>query len=591
MKSLLKYSDVPVSTLWWILAAPLLALGWLLPNHSLPWTTFHSDAWIAAVLGVIGLMGLIKGGSTVRFYTANLVTALAVVVPLLQFTAGLIPFFGQAFMASLYLAGFLLAQIAGQQWQQWKPVLIGDILFSAMGIAALVSVGLQLYQWLGLTRDSGMLDIWVIGFDGNRPAANLGQPNQLSTLLLWGLLAIAWGIWRKQLHGAVAAIFAGFLLIGLALAQSRTALLGLLLMAVLLGFWRPLGRQASVRVGVVAAAVFYFTVLASVPVLTRFLLLEEALSMQSRSATELRPAAWSMFLDAIGQRPWWGYGWEQVMSAHLAVGERHPQVGQLFAQTHNLFLDLMVWTGIPLGMFFSVCIVAVVVLGTMRVANTYQALCFMLIAVVGIHAMLELPLHYAYFLLPAGFFLGMLNSSLKIAPLGIFGTSAKAISLTIYLAGLLLLGLVVRDYLVVEESSEIMRFQKARVRVKEPARPPDVIALTQLRQQIVFFLDEPAPGASEASLQWSRAVTTAYPSSYNLMKLITLLTLNDKIDEARQWMGKASYVMDQKSRLALPDEWKKLQVQYPTLRQLDWVSTVSGPQPAASASQNIKDQI
>jgi len=284
-----------------------------------------------------------------------------------------------------------------------------------------------------------------------------------------------------------------------------------------------------------------------------------------------------MFLDAVGQRPWWGYGWDQVMSAHLAVGERHPRVGQLFAQTHNLFLDLMVWTGVPLGMFFSVCIVAVVMLAARRVTNAYQAICFMLIAVVGIHAMLELPLHHAYFLLPAGFVLGMLNSSLNIAPLGVFGASTRAISLTLYLAGLLLLGLVVRDYLLVEEASEIMRFQKARVRVKEPARPPEVIALTQLRQQIVFFLDEPAPGVSEESLQRSRAVTTAYPSSHNLIKLITLLALNDRVDEARQWMRKAPYVMDQTSRLTLPREWKKLQMQYPALSQLDWVNTVSAP--------------
>lgn len=531
------------------------------------------------VLGTVGCVAMIRNTAPVRVFAFNLITSAAILIPLLQFAGGQIPFFGQAFMASLYLTGFLLAQIAGQRWQQWKPVMLGDILFGAIGIASLVSVGLQLYQWLGLTRDSGMIDIWVIGFDGARPAANLGQPNQLSTLLMWGLLAGAWGVWRKQLRGPSIALYVLFLLVGLALAQSRTALLSLLVMTLLFSFWRPLGRQKKIRAGVVVGCVWYLGLLVLVPGLSQLLLLEGSSSMQSRGASELRPAAWNMFLDAVSRHPWLGYGWDQVMSAHLEVGERHPRVGHLFGQTHNLFLDLIVWTGVPAGMFLSACLIAAVIVTARRVANVPQALYFMLIAVVGIHAMLEFPLHYAYFLLPVGLVMGMLNADLNIAPLNF--PRARAImrpsSIAIYLGGLLLLGLTIRDYFAVEEATEIMRLQKANVRTKAPAQAPEVLVLTHLRHQVAYFLEEPQSETPQKSLQLYTALTTAYPSSYNIMKLITILTLNSKLEDAEQWMRKAPYVMDQTKRSALPKDWEGLQAQYPMLGKLDWVNALKSP--------------
>ena len=54
-------SDRPIMTPFWLaLWACTLALGWLLPNHYRPWVSFHSDAWIAAVL-LLGAAAVILG--------------------------------------------------------------------------------------------------------------------------------------------------------------------------------------------------------------------------------------------------------------------------------------------------------------------------------------------------------------------------------------------------------------------------------------------------------------------------------------------------------------------------------------------------
>lgn len=566
-----KYKDLPISVLWASLFAILLAIGWLLPNHSLPWTAFHSDAWVAVILGLAGGVALVCTLPKVSLHVSNLVTMLAATIPIAQFLSSQLPFLGLAVMSSLYILGFALAQFAGQQWQIWRPAMFGNILFGALGFASVVSVVIQFYQWTGQASDSGMMDIWVLGFDGARPYANLGQPNQLSTLLLWGLLACGWVASRKNFSQWFVGFIAAFILIGLALAQSRSSMIGLLFMLIAGFFWKPFGKTIRIRCAVVIAGLFYVICLAGIPVVGRTLLLSQNSTVQGRSENELRPAAWRMFLDAVSERPWLGYGWDQVMSAHAAVGHRHPVVGHLFGQTHNLFLDFLVWVGIPIGVALSVSLMTWFLYAARRVVSAEDGIYFLMMVVVGVHAMVELPLHYAYLLLPTGLVLGVLNKRLNIAPVSASLKMSALFVCVVYVIGLVTLGFVIRDYFIVEQATEIVRFEKAHVRVKEPAKPPNILLLTQLREQISFFILEPVKGLAFVDLQRAHDIVTTYPSRYNIMKMITLLVLNDQFLEARKMMCSAPFVMDKQARKLLQAEWSGLQAQYSELASTPWI--------------------
>jgi hypothetical protein len=573
MRTKYPLEKISLAHFWATLAAILLAVGWLLPNHSLPWTTFHADAWVAAVLGMIGVVVLFKSMEEIRFYVINLLSGLIVLIPLGQFAFGLLPFAGQAFVVALYMLGFLFAQAIGQQWQKWRPIWLGNILFAAIGIASIASVGLQLYQWLGLTRGSGMTDIWIIGLGGVRPYANLGQPNQLATLLLWGLLACAWGVWRGYLGRVGATLIAAFLLAGLALTQSRSGMLGLCVVISAPWWCLPFKKNTQFRWFSAGLGAFYFLILWSVRPLSRFFLLEDSINFLDSSSGEIRLSAWRMLLDAIALQPWTGYGFNEVMAAHLTVAERHPDVGQLFGQSHNLFLDFFVWAGIPLGISISLSLLAWLVVAVRRIANIPDAIYFLMVIVVSVHSMLEFPLHYAYFLLPVGVFVGVLNESLKLWPLGLAGLMERRIILVFYLVVLVFFGLLVRDYFRVEESSNAIRFEKAHVKAKAPAQPPDVFLLTHMHAQLAFFLMEPSTGVSKEELDRARELTTSFPSYHNLMKLITLLALNDCMDDVRWWMIKMPYIMDVESQRSIPERWKQIQNTFPSLKSLEWIES------------------
>lgn len=573
MKKFFSVNSIRSEFFWLGFAALLLSFGWLLPNHSLPWTTFHSDAWVASVISCVGIFILLKTRSYANIYAANALSGLMILIPVIQYFYGMLPFMGQAFMGLIYMSGFVLCQFIGQQGQRWNSVCMGNFLFSAVGIAAIVSVGLQLYQWVGLTRESGMMDIWVLALGGGRPYANLGQPNQLATLLLWGFLACFWGLWQGYLSKIGTLFIASFILIGLALTQSRTGMLSLCVLIAAFCFWTPLKKNLGFGFFAVGLGGFYFLTMWSIGPLSRLMLLDESNSVLTTSSVYYRLFAWQMLVDAVAQKPWQGYGWNGVMSAHLVMGEKHQNVGQLFAQSHNIFLDFFVWTGIPVGIVFCLLLICWFVVAARRVVSLPGSLYFLMLAIVGIHSLLEFPLHYAYFLFPVGIVVGILNESLKIYCIGRFNVVSYRVLCFSYAMIVVSFCLLVRDYFRIEQASIEIRFQDAHVKLDKPASVPDIMLLTHVRAQLEFFLIEPYSGASEDELQKARNLTYVLPSYFNIMKLITFLALNDKLDEVAWWMKKVPYVIDESSRLSVPNYWSGIQSRYPSLQGVNWVNS------------------
>ncbi|MBB4222583.1 PglL family O-oligosaccharyltransferase [Variovorax guangxiensis] len=566
-----RLSRMSLSPVWAAMASALLSLAWLLPNHSKPWTSFHSDAWVAATLVVIGLVVVGRAKQVVVWHGLVLVVAILLPVPFVQHAFGLLPFAGQAWTASAYIAGFLLSLMVGQRWQGWRPLWMGDILFSAIGMAAVISVALQFQQWLEPGGD-GTLSVWAIDSDGARPYGNMAQPNQLATLLLWGLLACAWGVWRRQLGRTAALVAAALLLIGLALTQSRTGALGLLVLLLGVWWWRQLWGARSAPWYATGLALFYVLVVLVLGPLRRALMLDVPGSMVQRLGHELRPELWRMLLDAVSQHPLFGYGWSNVVAAQLAVAEGYPALHHPFLQSHNLFLDFLLWVGVPLGGVLTAFLLAWFVAAVRRVRQATEALYFLMILVVGIHAMLELPLHYAYFLLPTGLAMGALNSRLNIWPVGmsssIVGRRLLGGSLCL---GAILLGLIARDYFKVEVAYTSLQLERANIVNSRLTEPPEVFLLTDLREAQRFMKFEPMAGVSLAEIQWARDVTAVWPSPRSFMTLAILLGLNHHPREARDWLIKMCRIVPRDQCEAAPSRWARARQLHPELAAVEWL--------------------
>ena len=554
---------------WLISWAFALAAGWLLPNHQLPWSTFHTDAWVA-LLALIGAFAPIyRFTSRFNWHVLTCMVAALVFLPWLQFGAGLMPFAGQAWISSAYLLGFLLALLIGAQWEVADPLQLSHALFLAIGVAAIVSVGLQLGTWLDVIDDS-VENIWSMGLTSNRPYANFGQPNNLATFLIWGLLACLWAYLTGAL-GSISGVFAAtFLLFGLAMTQSRMGYLALTVILAAVWFWRRL--WPSKRLPLVATGLYIFFL--TCPFLLRslntvLLFGQDSSFVRLAQEGELRLGVWRLFLQAALERPWVGFGWTSLTSAQLSVADQFANLGIAFGSSHNLFLDLVLWAGLPLGLLISFVLLQWFWQRLRSIRQSQDAVLMLMLAVVSIHAMVELPLQYACFLLPTGLIMGILNVRLGAQ---VVITSPRSILMGLWLASALILGLLIRDYFRVEASYNAVRFELARIKVSNSSvkGPPEVLLLTQFHELIRFARVNPRPNMSASELQWMREVAVTFPSAGNLYSVATALALNKNPQEARIWLVKTCRVVDQRQCASIKTMWSSDAKKQPELALVAW---------------------
>lgn len=554
-----------VKSFWLVLWTCTLAPAWLLPNHYWPWLSFHSDAWVALAFSVLSAVIIWRECGPVAWHRITVLVGLLALMPWLQYGFGLIQQAGVAWISCAYLVGLLLALLTGARWESSSPGQLGDGLFLAIGLAALLSVGLQLQQWLQLDG----LELWTMGGNADRPHANFGQPNQLATFLLWGLLATMWGLMRQRIAGGIALLMAVYLLFGIALTASRTAWLGVALLVAAIWWWRHLWTNKLLPWIATGLALYFLLCLAALSWWQHAsaIVLQTGLSDLARMSGELRPLAWATFLDAAWQRPFFGYGWNQVALAQMAVATEHPGLHSVFTYSHNLFLDLVLWCGVPVGLLVAMALLRWFWKRIYAVQSSENAVLLMFLLVLASHAMLELPLYYAYFLLPAGLVMGSLHTRLKVCPIMVTG---RRVSFALWLTATTLLVLIIRDYSRIETSYQTLRLEWARIKITMPVGPPDVLLLTQWRDYISYARIEPKAGLSADELDWMRNITGLHPSAILIHKLATILAMNQRPDEARRWLQRLCKITPETDCLSVKTIWAKQALRHPEVDAVEW---------------------
>lgn len=554
-----------MSSLWLVCASVGLSLAWMLPNHTLPWYGFHGDAWCALMMAVVAIPVLWRNKFTVGWHGLTAVVAIASLIPLAQFGGGMIPLFGTAWINSAYLNGLLLALLVGAAWERETPGQGPDYLFLALGLASVASVGLQLYQLLDLEP----VGAWTLQSSGTRHYANIAQPNQLASLLMLGLLGCAWGFLRKHLSAFVAIGIAGLLLMGVSLTESRTGWLNILLLVAMTLYWRRLLPSKSFLWAVLGLAIFFVACVVLLP--TLYDLLWGAGSFKYRAAADNpRWAAWVMFLKAAAHRPLLGFGWGQLGQAQFLMLDEKLWLGASMLQSHNIILDMVLWNGFPIGLALSAVVAWWVWAIVRRLGDFQQVTLLGCVVVLGTHAMLEYPLHYAYFLLPVGFVIGSLSTAVGLP---VVFASRKWLNAVVLILALAVLVITIKDYLRVETSFYGLRFEHKKLESPIPRTPPDVVALTQLRDYIALARIEPRAGMTPVELEWVRGVITTLPSAFVLYRFAAMLAMNDQPDEAKVWLKRVCHISPPVQCKAIKEEWAKQSLVNKSIAAIPWPVT------------------
>lgn len=531
----------------WTVAA---SFPWLLPTHSDPWTTFYSELLMAAIL--LGLLGWAITASRIRWPVSCLVLVLVgvSVIPLGHSIFGLLLFPGEALLQFFCILAFAVAVSLGQRGQLIQPFKLVDSLFGSLVIAALCSTGIALYQWLALGGWGVLLPSVSVG--GLRAVANVGQANNLATLLVWGMVGLWWGSCRQFIGERVAAFSAAFLLLGLVLTGSRTGCLQAIFLGVTILLF---GRSGSLLyrllvVGILGGWLVFLLV--AVPVIGEFLF---GIVSRDILTVGIRPVFWSMALDALALRPITGYGWNQVVTAHVLFSDKYSGLGEVMGQAHNFFLDMLLWSGSLLG--------GGVILGVIwwwwsqfrRAAEEAHWIILTALGVFLIHAMLELPHLYAFFYLPVGIMVGVASAYFPmkravLLPRGcvVFASVAFAV----------LLGLMFRDYRLIEMDLTAHRMVAARISGAEIPESPRLLVLDFLQEALELLRNDSHRDMSDEELErWRRAVQR-YPADGGLFRYAQSAALNNQPEEARWALQVICNLRSAKVCAAVISDWKIL---------------------------------
>lgn len=523
----------PVSAIVLTVAALLVTLSWAEPNHYDPWTTFQSQLAMATGALLFAAWLLIRtwrvGPST---YPALAWAVLAAAfVPWIQLQLGIVFFFGDAWITSLYLLGFALAIMIGARTvRAFDIALLLDVVYGVVLVGGMVSAWIGLYQWLKLDY---LGDAVVANDLGNRIVANLAQPNHLASLLVCAALAVGWLHVSGRIGGAIAVVAIAFLFITMPLTGSRTGALVSLGVAALL-LVAPNLRARTLPPSVILAGAGAAALGAMIGLAGIWLISDTTAAMRSLDSTTsagTRPIHWASMVDAITRRPWQGHGWNQVVVAHQAVAADHPATREILGSSHNLFLDLLVQNGIPLGLLMIAALAASLLLALRNARTVVGAFAAAPIVAIGMHSMVEFPNEYATFLVPLGLlFGGLLSLSARRYDM----RAPRWIPPALLVMVSAMLVVTSRDYFNIEVNYQAFRFEQARIGVDKPPEPiRPILVLTQLSEFLRFARTNAKADMSAQELLWFEHVAKRYPNWTALVRWASALAQNGQAAQAR----------------------------------------------------------
>ncbi|CAH2794530.1 MAG: Lipid A core - O-antigen ligase and related enzymes [uncultured Paraburkholderia sp.] len=443
-----------------VLLSLALVLSYAVVNHTYPIPTFYAEFTALALYlltgaGVVLLMASARPRVT---FASPLVAVVPLLFGLLLITQSVVLPVSQPSMNWLG-GGFLLAAfMAAHAGYGFTRVKLSETALrwaaGALVVGGLFAVFCQVIQLFHLeARVSPLVVAYNVTIE-RRPFGNMAQANHLATYIAFAMAGALFLVQTRRLAVALWLLVSAIFAIGFALTVSRGPWLqmGVIVVA---GFWMAFAQtraQAQLRRSSrewlipIALAILFVVVNALIRwANVRYHLdLGQSAAERFKDAGQIAPrlALWKYGWTMFKTHPLMGVGWGEFPSYQYEFARTLGGV-EIANNSHDIFIDLLAKTGL-IGL-------AIVLLGLLTwlvrvVRAPYTAARVFGIALIGVlvmHALVEYPQQYMFFLLPAMFVFGLLEThSLRLAP----GRFSFGVFAVVVFGGIAALYPVYRDY-------------------------------------------------------------------------------------------------------------------------------------------------
>lgn len=513
-------------------------LSILNPSFYPPWSSFISE--YLAFLSLLLLLPLFFK-KTISIPKISLFFILVSIIPVAQYFLGQIFYFDKAALAFIYIVSFWLAIVVGfNSLDRYKYSL--DYFYWVILGCGIISSLLATAQWFNVEMS---ID-WVMQAS-SRPFANMAQPNHLATFLLLSLMSCLYFYENKKINNTALLLFSLLLLTVIAMTHSRTAWVALLFIYLYLGisYKRNIINLSLKKQSLLLA---YFAVAAILLPLLKAsgLKLDTAVAITQRSSSILeRIQIWQQGIAAIKYQPLWGYGWNQSSFAQYETFQI-DYAKRYTTSFHNIFLDIIIWCGIPIGITIILFCSFIIIKALLKSVSAAQICLITSVCVILIHALLEFPLSYSYFLLPLGFMLGALFFTFDVKSIKVSGLY----SALIFILGMGLSVYIVREYSYIPDNMVAAETHEMNERKDMIIFPYQFHFFDTFESRARWIGLYPCTKLSNSHIEEIRYMVKTYMIHYDLYKFSEVLYFNGYNNEAQKHLDMLNYMYEEEIKLS-----------------------------------------
>ncbi len=408
-----------------MLVAALFVLPFMLGYHTVPIPSFYNES-AAFILGLLALYPLFNWASWRSLNLPYFSLAILGLIPLMvyQYNVGLIPTRSQALTYALYVLWAVMLIFLGAYH---KTVMALPEIIRRLAHTIVFGAWFNIfYLLLQVAQKAGIITPhpWLAGGYGA-----IAQANHLSSFSALGIASILFIHGGGQIPAGSSSLLrriyisASLLvcLILLTISGSRSGWLYMMSMTIL-AFW--FANKKTDAIGLAARQSAYI-LLFMLPLyaLTQYLIAETAQAFfttalqrfdefgnpQAIGGVKMRFYMWQQSLQLFCQQPWLGYGMGQTRWLTFSTLDNALPQGMpgSYEHPHNLLIFTLTEIGLigSLLVFMPLCCWLWTVI---KQPHTYsQWWLISVLSVIGIHASLEYPLSYAYFLGLSAYLIGL----------------------------------------------------------------------------------------------------------------------------------------------------------------------------------------
>lgn len=544
--------------------ALMATIPFLMAHHYHPIPSFFQE-WIAAAFSLIALTALLRRpqGAPLEVPEITLLPVGLMLIAVIQWLFHPDPLTDRLLMFGIYMVWTIFLTILGRHLAKTVGLTtMADVLATALVIGTLLESLTGAIQLAGVARMPWFFPALAGGVRGN-----LAQPNNFADYL-WVGAASAIYLRSRGLLGNIAT--AGSLVILLpfgVLSGSRSIwLYGIALMAMSLAWTRkasdsPAKALRNWSIGILVGSILFQLLFNEIKDIYLWNVTTSGSRMTENTYAPIRLVLWRMALEGFLENPWLGIGFGQYTRYfHLHVLNVMPfHLSGLPEHAHNILFQLLVEMGLGAGTLLLVLSIRWG-LGIARNRLTPEVWWVAAVAaILTIHANLEYPLWYGFFLAIAAIIAGAASPSNLVLQVG--RTTPYILTAFLVLSGLALDNLY-RDYGLLEDTLN------GRIEASSPAERQEKTdqALRQLadesllRPYVDFAIANIMPADSNAldiKLQNCERAQRFSASREIVFKCAHLLALAGREQESRHALELAVASYPDTAPQVL-ERWKKL---------------------------------